>query len=282
MQRSVERVEASMGPVDFSTFEHEGWERVARPYHEYFGDLTTQSNGAMLQALRIHRGVRFLDVASGPGYLAAAAARRGAEVTGVDFSAAMVAQARRVFPGVDFRIGDAESLPFADESFGAVGISFGMLHFPQPERALAEAFRVLQPGGRFAFTVWAAPEKAVGFGIVLNAINEHGTMDVGLPPGPPFFKFSDSHASRQALLNAGFVRPEVQEVNLTLVLHAPDAFFDVLMRGGVRVAALLKAQQQDELALIERAIAQEAEKYRDGNGELRIPMACVLASAIKA
>jgi SAM-dependent methyltransferase len=65
-------------------------------------------------------------------------------------------------------------LPFPDESFGAVGISFGMLHFPHPERALAEAFCVLQPGGRIAFTVWATPDKAVGFAMVLKAIEAHG------------------------------------------------------------------------------------------------------------
>ena len=69
-----------MGQVDFSAFEHEGWERVAQAYDEYFGDLTAQSNHAMLEALGIQRGSRFLDVASGPGYLAAAAKLRGAEM----------------------------------------------------------------------------------------------------------------------------------------------------------------------------------------------------------
>ncbi|WP_028222576.1 class I SAM-dependent methyltransferase [Paraburkholderia oxyphila] len=105
-----------MGQVDFSTFEHQGWERVAQPYHTYFGDLTTQSNPAVLDALWIGRGARFLDVASWSGYLAAAAARRGADVAGVDFSLAMVEKARRVFPELEFRIGNAEDLPFSDES----------------------------------------------------------------------------------------------------------------------------------------------------------------------
>jgi SAM-dependent methyltransferase len=225
-----------MGQVDFSAFEREGWERVAQAYDEYFGDLTAQSNQAMLDALGIQRGSRFLDVASGPGYLAAAARRRGAEVAGVDFSVAMVEKARRVFPGLEFRVGDAEDLPFADQSFGAAGISFGMLHFPHPERALAEAFRVLQPGGRIAFTVWATPDKAVGLAMVLRAIEEHGTTDVPVLPGPPFFRFSDWDESSRALLDAGFVQPDARELDMTLVLRLPDTPFHALMRGGVRTA----------------------------------------------
>ena len=270
-----------MVPVDFSDFEHEGWERVAQAYHTYFGDLTAQANHAMLEALGVGRGTRFLDVASGPGYLAAAARRRGADVAGVDFSFAMVEKARRVFPGLEFRIGDAEDLPFPDESFGAVGISFGMEHFQHPERALAEAFRVLQSGGRIAFTVSAMPDKAVGIGMVLKAIEKHGTTDVPVPPGPPLFRFSDWGESRRALLEAGFVQPEVREVDQTLVLRSPDTPFHALMRGGVRVAAMLHAQTPAALALIEQAVAHDAETYRSDAGELRIPMCCVVASALK-
>ena len=271
-----------MGQVDFSEFEHQGWERVAQAYDRYFGALTAQSNGAMLDALDIQRRVRFLDVASGPGYLAAAARRRGADVAGVDFSVAMVEKARRVFPGLEFRVGDAEDLPFPDETFGAVGISFGMLHFAHPERAFSEALRVLQRRGKFAFTVWAMPDKAVGLGMVLRAIERHGTTEVPVPPGPPFFRFSDWDVSRRMLLEAGFVQPEMREVQLTLVLHAPDTPFHALMRGGVRTAALLNAQAPAALALIERAVANDAEAYRHHSGELRIPMSCVLASALKA
>ncbi|MGF6303377.1 SAM-dependent methyltransferase [Paraburkholderia sp. WC7.3d] len=157
-----------------------------------------------------------------------------------------------------------------------------MLHFPHPERALAEAFRVLQLGGRIAFTVWATPDKAVGFAMVLKAIEEHGTTDVPLPPGPPFFRFSDWGESKRALLCAGFIEPDVRELDQTLVLRWPETPFHMLMRGGVRVAAMLKAQTSSALALIERAVAHDAEMYRNDVGELRIPMPCVLASGVKA
>jgi ubiquinone/menaquinone biosynthesis C-methylase UbiE len=53
-------------------------------------------------------------------------------------------------------------------SFDAVDISFGMPHFARPDTALAEAFRLLRPDGRIAFTIWAPPDKTVGFGSVLG------------------------------------------------------------------------------------------------------------------
>ncbi|MGF6935666.1 SAM-dependent methyltransferase [Paraburkholderia sp. UCT70] len=265
---------------EFSAFEHQGWEKLAPLYHAYYADLTTQSNGALLDALDVRPDVRFLDVASGPGYLAAAAAARGANVIGIDFAAAMVEHATHLYPALTFRVGSAEDLPFADDSFDAVGISFGMFHFPHPEKALAEAFRVLRPGGRIAFTVWAAADRAVGFDMVLKAIELHGKLDVGLPEGPPFFRFSDRHECERVLSGEGFEEPNVQEVAQTWHIRAPETPFHALMRGGVRIAAILRAQSPEALALIEKAVSQSATAYQ-GDGEVRVPMPCVLASARK-
>src|SRR5207253_4026774 len=142
---------------------------------------------------------------------------------GLDFSPAMIAAARARNPALDFREGDTEALPFGDATFDAVVMNFGMLHLARPEAAIAEARRVLRPGGRFAFTVWGAPELAVGFGLVVRAVEKYGTPDVGLPEGPPFFQFSDAVACRKTLTAAGFSDVDVVTLPLTWVMKSPDA-----------------------------------------------------------
>ncbi len=139
---------------------------------------------------------------------------------------------------------------------------------------------MIRRGGKIAFTVWAVPEKAVGFQMVLLAIEAHGKMDVPIPPGPPFFRFSDVEESSRALCEAGFSDPEVREVSQTWHIPSPDTPFGLLMRGTVRAAAILNAQTPDALAKIEETVAETAAPYREG-GELRVPMPCVLASATK-
>src|SRR5207237_8980116 len=128
------------------------------------GARTRQPGGALLAAVGVSRGTGLRDVASGPGFIAGAAADRGADVVGVDFASAMVTAARTRYPAVTFREGDAEALSFDASSFDAVVMNFGMLHLARPDAAIAEARRVLRPGGRYALTVWAARGPAVGFG----------------------------------------------------------------------------------------------------------------------
>src|ERR1043166_1722831 len=162
----------TMDEEKFRAFEHEGWVNVPEKYHQAWGALTSQTIPRLLDAVGVKAGVELLDIAAGPGYVAGAAAERGANVVGIDFSPRMVVQARRIYPGVEFREGDAENLAFAAEKFDAAVMNFGILHLARPEQALRETYRVLKAAGRFAFTAWAPPEETVGFGIVLRGIRE--------------------------------------------------------------------------------------------------------------
>jgi SAM-dependent methyltransferase len=158
-----------------------------------------------------------------------------------------------------------------------VVMNFGLLHLARPDAALAEAHRVLRSGGRYAFTVWAAPERAVAFGMTLRAIEEFGDKDVPLPEGPPFFRFSDAAETVRTLEALGFIDAKVEELPLTWRLTSADAVFDALSRGGVRTAAVLRAQTAEALVAIGAAVRRGVEVYADGAG-FTLPMPAVLAT----
>jgi ubiquinone/menaquinone biosynthesis C-methylase UbiE len=267
-------------PIAFRDFEHAGWEINVSEYEDAFARLTRQAIGPLLDAVELRQGIRLLDIATGPGYVAAAAAARGAQVVGVDFSAPMVARARELNPAIEFQEGDAEELSFADASFDAVVMNFGILHLARPERAMTQAARVLKPGGRFAFTAWAKPEEAVGFGMILNAIQSHGNLEVQLPQGPPFFRFSDQAECDRTLREAGFLDVEVTRVPQVWRFNAPDEPLKAFYNGGVRIKAILRAQSSETLEAIRVAVREAASKFTR-NGSIEIPMPAVLASALK-
>jgi demethylmenaquinone methyltransferase / 2-methoxy-6-polyprenyl-1,4-benzoquinol methylase len=98
----------------------------------------------------VRPGDRVLDVCCGTGDLALAAAEVGGTVTGLDFSEPMLERARGKEPALEWVSGDALALPFADGSFDAVTIGFGLRNLVSAERGLAEMRRVLGPGGRIA------------------------------------------------------------------------------------------------------------------------------------
>jgi SAM-dependent methyltransferase len=280
MEPGTRNLEPGTTIVSFHDFEQAGWERAAEYYGDAFGSLTAQTIRPLLEAAGVTAGTRVLDVATGPGSVAAAAAKLGASVVGVDFSSQMVALAREHNPSLVFEEGDAEALEFADARFDAVTINFGVLHLARPDAALAEARRVLVPGGRCAFTVWATPEISVGFGIVLRAIERLGRLDVPLPEGPPFFRFSETGESIRSMLAAGFVEPRVEQVRLQWQLASAGALFDAFANGAVRTAALLRAQTEDALVEIHTAVVEEASAYRRGE-IIELPMAAVLTSGTK-
>src|ERR1044072_991435 len=141
--REREAASMSFEPEAVRAFEHAGWQRAAANYNDTFAHATAPFIAPLLEAAGVSPAKRVLDVACGPGHVAAAAAARGGVAPGPDFSAAMVGIASRTYPGIAVTEGDAEDLPYADGVFDAVVSNFGIHHVPRPEAALAECKRVL-------------------------------------------------------------------------------------------------------------------------------------------
>jgi SAM-dependent methyltransferase len=112
----------------------------------------------LCEDVNVPAGARVLDVACGSGNVALAAARRRAEVIGIDFVAPLLDHAREraaaEWLDIDFREADAEALPFPDASFDVVLSAFGVMFAADPERAAQEMVRVCRPGGRIGLANW--------------------------------------------------------------------------------------------------------------------------------
>lgn len=266
----------------FTQFEHEGWERVAARYDSTWSSSTRQFIEPLLDAAEVSAGVSVLDVGSGPGYVSAACHERAAIPVGIDFSSEMVAIARKMFPQIQFREGDAQNLAFSAERFDRVLSNFALLHLSNPERAMAEACRVLKPGGKFGFTTWAKREENCFVQIVDDALQAHGDLNVELPPGPPYYLHENVDGFRAALEAAGFSGSSMAFKIHTIEWKVPTPrfVFDVERNAGVRTAGVLAGQSPEQLNAIRTAIETAVERYATGDG-FAIPMAAYVVAVSK-
>lgn len=116
---------------------------------------------ALVRAVEPQPGERILDIAAGTGSSSAALARSGARVVAVDISPGMIEEGRRRHKKIEFVEADALHLPFGDDEFDAVTISFGLRNIVDPKAALAEMYRVLKPGGRLVVCEFSTPPVAI-------------------------------------------------------------------------------------------------------------------------
>jgi SAM-dependent methyltransferase len=271
-------------PVDldaFDAFEAAGWEEKAVAYERFFGVISDRVVAPLLAGASVGAGARVLDVATGPGWVAAQAAERGASVVGVDVAEAMIARARIAHPGLEFRRADAHELPFAASSFDAVVGNLAVMHLSRPERAMAEFARVLRPGGRLALTAWAHPSQHRLAGVFLDAVAEARALPpADLPRGPDFFRFSDDEAFAAALRQQGLASLDVTDITFVQRFASADELWDGMLGATVRVSALLTRQPGEVRQRIRVAFDRLVAGYRGGDG-LELPVAIKLATARK-
>lgn len=265
----------------FRSFERQRHDHLAKSYRDFFTPVTALAIKPLLDAVRLESGIDLLDVATGPGSLAAEAHRIGAKVVGVDLSPGMIELAVKSYPGLDFRVAEVEHLPFADRSFDAVVCNFGLGHFPCPEASIVECIRTLKPGGRIALSWWDDPSKQRIQGLFREAISETGIAPPpDVPEGYAMFRFADTDEFRRLLEGAGLADTMVQEHRTTYLV--PDV--DSLWHGGLGSFALTASaithQDKETQAAIRGALERRAAAYGTPAG-LELPVAFKIGAGRK-
>jgi SAM-dependent methyltransferase len=154
----------------------------ARDFATYLEQVGLPLYGAALDAACVTEGTRLLDAGCGAGLLALLAGLRGARVTALDASAALLDIARARLPEADVREGDLEALPFADAAFDSVTAVNSVFYAADMGAAMRELARVVRPGGRVVVTAWGPPERCE---ILTGLIRALGPLMPPPPPGAP-------------------------------------------------------------------------------------------------
>ena len=251
------------------------WDRCAPTYVGGAEALTGSASTPLLDLAGVGRGTALLDVGTGPGALIGPALQRGARVVGIDLSPRMVDEARRRHPGAELVQGDAAATDFGDGSFDAATSSFCLQHVADPRAVLVEIHRVLRPGGRVAYAVWAPEKTLEAFGVGFEEVFSVVSLD--LDPSleaPPMVDTPEGN--EQLLADAGFVHPTARRAELFWPMRDGDALFDLLDR-------YLDLSSQDEAVRdeVRTRIDRRVRERCDEDGIARLPNPAIVASAAR-
>ena len=235
--------------------------------------------GPVADAAAITTGNNVLDVGCGTGVLAREALRRvgqKGQVVGLDLNEGMLAVAARVEPKIQWRQGDAASLPFEDASFDVVVSQFALMYFPDRVTSLSQMWRTLAPGGRLAVAVWASIDRARGYQILVDITagrNGHEAADVLAAP----FVLGD-----QAGLAKLFVDSGISAASITL--HEGSVRFasaKEFIRIEVKGSPLADMLSDDEMEILARESERALGEFVVPSGEIIMPLDAYIVTANK-
>ena len=223
----------------------------------------------LCEAVDVSAGSHVLDVAAGNGNAALAAARRGCNVTAIDYVPGLLSQLlQRVAADgltVDARVGDAEALEFADDTFDSVVSTVGVMFAPDQERAATELARVCRPGGRIGLANWT-PESFVGH--MFRAIGKYVPPPAGIHSPLEW----GSEARVRELLGARVSDIQVTERTFFFRYRSATEFIDVMRTYyGPMTKAFDSLDDDGQRGLHADLVALADERNTSTDGTLRLP-----------
>jgi ubiquinone/menaquinone biosynthesis C-methylase UbiE len=285
MTKPTDPVQPGFDARRFKAMERAGFNRIAARYADG-AHLRADLASALLEAAALAPGQRVLDLASGPGLLAGAAARRvapGGIVLATDIAEAMLVEgARRCGEHADapcFAAADAEHLCVADAGMDRVLAGLALFIFPHPERALAEMRRVLAPGGRVALSVWG-PRETVP--LIHRA---QDTIARVLPPPkvarPSVFRYGERDVLAATLAAAGFDDIDIRPCTFSCHFADAEAYWQAFLDlAGGAAEALGRLPELTQQALRSAVIDDLAHHCCDnGRDGFLLPAHTLVASA---
>lgn len=229
--------------------------------------MAERFNQPLVEAAGAKPGDRVLDLASGvgePGLTIHKAIQPGGRLILSDLAEAMLAGAARRFRDrsldAGFVVQDAQRLALADASVDVVTCRFGIMFFPVPRVALAEAFRVLVPGGRAAFLVWGPIAGNPMFEVTRGAID--AVLGPAQPPFEPF-RHAEPGVLAPDFAAAGFEGYAEKDLTFERLAKADEPFWraPLEMTGGARLANLAQADRDR----LDAEVRRRLEPYRSGD-----------------